>query len=237
MDKQTVETLSDDNQSNIKNIRIILADDHPLIRNALKDAFKKYPNLEVIGEAEDGESVVKLTSEKLPDVVIMDISMPKLNGIEATKQIKINHPEVKILVLTIHDEMEHIAGILEAGADGYLIKNIGTEEIITAINALALGETILSPSVSKKIYRYIFQFATKSHDSRKSEKLTFKEIEMLKLLAKGISNKEIATISNLSVSTIKSYLAELFSKLGVNSRTEALISCLRNGILTIEDLN
>ena len=213
MEEQAMEMFSDDNQYEHTNIKIILADDHPLIRTALRIGFKKYPNLEIIAEAEDGESVVKLVSEKLPDVVIMDISMPKLSGLEATKQIKAKHPEIKILVLTIHDEMEHILGILEAGADGYLIKTSDTEEILTAINAIVLGGNILSPNILKKIYRYVSQYATRSQGSREKYDLAPKEIEMMKLLATGISNKEIATTLNISVSTVKSYLVELFSKL------------------------
>lgn len=220
-----------------KNIKIILADDHSLIRKALIDIFKKQPNFEVIAEAEDGSTAVKLASEKTPDIIIMDISMPGLNGLEATRQIKASHPEVNILVLTIHDEMEHILGILEAGADGYLIKNASEDEIVLAVNALVLGETILSPTVSQKIYKYAFQFVTKSIDLDKRDKLSIREIELLKLLAKGLSNKDIAIRLHLSLRTVKSYLADLFSKIGVASRTEAVILSLRKGILTIEDLD
>jgi NarL family two-component system response regulator LiaR len=220
-----------------KNIKIILADDHSLIRKALIDIFKKQPNLEVIAEAEDGNTAVKLASEKSPDIIIMDISMPGLNGLEATRQIKASHPEVNILVLTIHDEMEHILGILEAGADGYLMKNVSEDEIVLAVNALVLGETILSPSVSQKIYKYAFQFVTKSVDLDKRDKLSVREMELLKLLAKGLSNKDIALRLHLSLRTVKSYLADLFSKMGVTSRTEAVILSLRKGILTIEDLD
>ena len=220
-----------------KNIKIVLADDHSLIRKALIDIFKKQPNFEVIAEAEDGNTAVKLASEKSPDIIIMDISMPGLNGLEATRQIKESHPEINILVLTIHDEMEHILGILEAGADGYLMKNISEAEIVLAVNALVLGETILSPSVSQKIYKYAFQFVTKSVDLDKRDKLSVREMELLKLLAKGLSNKDIALRLHLSLRTVKSYLADLFSKIGVTSRTEAVILSLRKGILTIEDLD
>jgi two-component system, NarL family, response regulator LiaR len=220
-----------------KNITIILADDHSLIRKALIDIFNKQPNLEVIAEADNGDTAVKLASEKKPDIIIMDISMPGLNGLEATRQIKASHPEINILVLTIHDEMEHILGILEAGADGYLMKNVSEDEIVLAVNALVLGETILSPSVSQKIYKYAFQFVTRSVDLDKRDKLSVREMELLKLLAKGLSNKDIALRLHLSLRTVKSYLADLFSKIEVTSRTEAVIISLRKGILTIEDLD
>jgi NarL family two-component system response regulator LiaR len=238
MEEPTLEKLSDYEESeDKKKIKIILADDHPLIRKALIEAFKKQPNFEVIAEAEDGEEAVQLAAENLPDIVIMDISMPKLNGLEATRLIKKNNPEINILVLTIHDEMEHILGILEAGADGYLVKNASEEEIVLAVKALVLGETILSPSVSQKIYKYAFQFVTKPVDFDKRDKLSIREIELLKLLAKGLSNKDIALRLHLSLRTVKSYLADLFSKIGVTSRTEAVILSLRKGILTIEDLD
>lgn len=220
-----------------RNIKIILADDHSLIRKALIDIFNKQPNFEVIAEAENGNEAIKLASEKKPDIIIMDISMPGLNGLEATRQIKANHPEINILVLTIHDEMEHILGILEAGADGYLMKNVSEDEIVLAVNALVLGETILSPSVSQKIYKYAFQFVTRSVDLDKKDKLSVREMELLKLLAKGLSNKDIALRLHLSLRTVKSYLADLFSKIEVTSRTEAVILSLRKGILTIEDLD
>lgn len=238
MQQQAKDKISDNQAGQDgKKITIILADDHSLIRKALIEAFRKQPDLEVIAEAENGEEAVRFAAEKQPDIVIMDISMPKLNGLEATKIIKKNNPEINILVLTIHDEMEHILGILEAGADGYLIKNASEEEIILAVRALFLGETILSPSVSQKIYKYAFQFVTKPVDFDKKDKLSIREIELLKLLAKGLSNKDIAMRLHLSLRTIKSYLADLFSKIEVTSRTEAVILCLRKGILTIEDLD
>lgn len=191
----------------------------------------------MIAEAKDGEEAVRLAAEKVPDIVIMDISMPRLNGLEATRLIKESHPEINILVLTIHDEMEHILGILEAGADGYLVKNASEDEIILAVNALVLGETVLSPSISKKIYKYAFQFVTKPVDFDIRDKLSVREIELLKLLAKGLSNRDIALRLHLSLRTVKSYLADLFSKIEVTSRTEAVILSLRKGILTIEDLD
>ena len=238
MEQPAIETPSHyDEGEDKKKIKILLADDHSLIRKALIDAFGKQPDLDVIAEAEDGEEAVRLAAEKIPDIVIMDISMPKLNGLEATRLIKKNNPEINILVLTIHDEMEHILGILEAGADGYLVKNASEDEIILAVRALVLGETILSPSVSQKIYKYAFQFVTKPVEFDKRDKLSVREIELLKLLAKGLSNKDIALRLNLSLRTIKSYLADLFSKIGVTSRTEAVILSLRKGILTIEDLD
>lgn len=131
--------------------RIMLADDHPLLRQALRDVLEKQSDFEVIAEASDGEEAVELATELVPDVVIMDISMPKLNGLEATKQIKANRPAIAILVLTVHSDNEHILSILQAGAGGYLTKSVYGDEVIHAVRALVSGETVLYPTVSQKI--------------------------------------------------------------------------------------
>ena len=216
--------------------RIILADDHPLLRQALRDVLEKQSDFEVISEASDGEEAVKLATKLIPDVVIMDISMPKLNGLEATKQIKESCPSIGVLVLTVHSDSEHILSILRAGAGGYLTKSVYGEEVVHAVRALVSGETVLSPSVSQQIFKYAFQHATKPRSLNAGDKLSAKELEVLSLAAKGISNKDIALRLGLSLRTVKGYLADLFLKLNVASRTEAVIISLRKGILTLKDL-
>jgi NarL family two-component system response regulator LiaR len=217
-------------------VKIMLADDHPLLRQALRDVLEKQTDLEVIAEASDGEEAVKLATELLPDVVIMDISMPILNGLEATKQIKANCPAIAILVLTVHSDNEHILGILQAGAGGYLTKSVYGDEVINAVRALVSGETVLSPTVSQQILKYAFQYMTKPRSLNTVDKLSARELAVLSLAAKGISNKDIALRLGLSVRTVKGYLADLFLKLNVASRTEAVIIGLRKGILTLNDL-
>lgn len=219
-----------------KKTRIILADDHPLLRQALKDILDKQHDFEVIAEAGDGEEVVKLATEMLPDVVIMDISMPLLNGLEATKQIKASHPSIAVLVLTVHSDSEHILSILRAGAGGYLTKSVYGDEVTHAVRALVSGETVLSPTVSQQIFKYAFQHSTKPKSLGTGNTLSVRELEVLSLAARGISNKDIAQRLGLSLRTVKGYLADLFLKLNVASRTEAVIICLREGILTLEDL-
>jgi NarL family two-component system response regulator LiaR len=216
--------------------RIVLADDHPLLRQALRDVLEKQPDFEVVAEASDGEEAVKLTDELLPDVVIMDISMPRLNGLEATKQIKASHPAIAILALTVHSDSEHILSILQAGAGGYLTKSVYGDEVINAVRALACGETVLCPSVSQQIFKYAFQHIAKSKTRDLGDKLSAKELEVLSLAAKGISNKDIALELGLSLRTVKGYLANVFMKLNVASRTEAVIVGLRKEILTLDDL-
>jgi NarL family two-component system response regulator LiaR len=216
--------------------RIILADDHPLLRQALKDVLEKQLDFEVVAEASDGEEAVKLAIEMIPDVVIMDISMPNLNGLEATKQIKASHPSIAVLVLTVYSDSEHILSILQVGAGGYLTKSVYGDEVIHAVRALASGETVLSPTVSQQIFKYAFRHRPESKNLSVQDTLSSRELEVLKLAATGISNKDIAERLGLSLRTVKGYLADIFLKLNVASRTEAIITCLRRGTLTIKDL-
>jgi len=224
------------NQDKVNKIRIILADDHPLLRQALRNVLEKQHDFEVIAEANDGEEAVKLATELIPDVVIMDISMPNLNGLEATRQIKANCPTIAVLVLTVHSDNEHVAGILQAGAGGYLTKSVYGDEVIHAVRALVAGETVLSPSVSQQILKYAFQHIVKPLSLDAGDKLTARELEILRLAAKGISNRDIALRLDLSLRTVKGYLADIFLKLNVASRTEAVVVSLRKGILTLDDL-
>jgi len=224
------------NQEKVNKTRIMLADDHPLLRQALRNVLEKQHDFEVIAEASDGEEAVKLATKLIPDVVIMDISMPKLNGLEATRQIKANCPTIAVLVLTVHSDKEHVINILQAGAGGYLTKSVYGDEVIHAVRALVAGETVLSPSVSRQIFKYALQHITKPLSLDTGDKLTGRELEILRLAARGISNKDIALRLDLSLRTVKGYLADLFLKLNAASRTEAVITSLRKGIFTLSDI-
>ncbi len=219
-----------------RKIRIVITDDHPLLRQALRNVLEKQNDFDVIAEAGDGEEAIKLTTELLPDVVIMDVSMPKLNGIEATRRIKSECPSIAILALSVHSDNEHIARILQAGAAGYLTKSVYGEEVINAIRALASGETVLAPSISQQIFKYAFQNMGIPTILDSCNTLTAREIETLSLVAKGLSNKEIALRLNLSMRTVKSYMADLFLKLNVASRTEAVMAGLKKGLIALTDL-
>lgn len=223
-------------QNKVNKTRILLADDHPLLRQALVNVLEKYDDFEVIAEASDGLEAVKLATQLLPDVVIMDISMPNLNGLEATKQIKASCPSIAVLVLTVHSDNEHVFSILQVGAGGYLTKSVYGDEVIHAVRALASGETVLSPSVSQQIFKYAFRHTAKPKILDLGNKLSAREQEVLSLAAKGIANKDIALMMGLSLRTVKSYLSDLFLKLNVASRTEAVIVGLRKGIITLKDL-
>jgi NarL family two-component system response regulator LiaR len=215
---------------------LMLADDHPVVRKALRNEIEKEAGFKIVGEATDGEEAVKLVEELIPDVVIMDIGMPKISGIEATRQIKALYPNTIVLVLTIYDDMEHILAIFESGADGYLTKNVSVEDIIQSIRSAVAGETILSPQVFQKVLKYAARQRTKPLILDTGDKLSAREVEILRLVTKGISNKDIAFRLGLSLRTVKGYLGEIFVKLNVSSRTEAVITSLRKGILTLEDL-
>lgn len=224
------------NRERPDNISIMLADDHPLLRQALRSVLDKQADFKIIAEANDGEEAVRLAVELVPNVVIMDIGMPKLNGLEATRQIKAKCPSIAILVLTVYDDSEHILSILEAGAAGYLTKRVFGDEVIHAVRGVAAGETVLSASVSQQIIKYAVRHIAKPLQVDAVEKITGRELEILRLAATGMSNKDIAQKLGLSERTVKGYLAEIFSKLNVGSRTEAVITALRSGMLTLDDL-
>lgn len=219
------------------NIRLVLADDHPLIRQALRNVLERYPEFEVVGEASDGNEAINLVNKLVPDVVIMDINMPGLNGIETTRIIKKAFPNIAVLVLTVYDDIPHILGIIEAGAAGYLTKSVFGEEVVNAIHGVVSGETVLHPAISRQIIDHALRHTTRSQSIFEYEEITKRELEVLELAAKGRSNKDIAQDLKITTRTVKAYLAEIFSKLHVASRTEAVIVALKNGIISLDDLS
>jgi DNA-binding NarL/FixJ family response regulator len=215
-------------------IRVLLAEDHAILREGVREFIQRETDMEVVAEAGDGEEAVKLTAHYKPDVVVMDIRMPKLNGIEATKQIKAQLPSTAILILTAYDSDQYIFALLEAGAAGYLLKGIRASELIDAIRAVYAGESVLHPVIASRVIRRVVTPATS--DGRLVEPLSEREMEILKLAAKGISNKDIAEKLFLSPRTVQVHLGNIFNKLGVASRTEAVLYGLRRGWLALEDL-
>jgi DNA-binding NarL/FixJ family response regulator len=220
----------------ITRAKVLIADDHPLIRQALRNDIEKEPDFEIVGEAGNGAEAVELSGKLLPDIVIMDISMPVLNGVEATKQIKTQHPNISVLILTVHTDTESIFGLLQAGASGYLTKSVFSNEIIHTLRTLVAGETVLCPEVTKEVLKYALKYVTKPVKLEEGGTITGKQVEILRLATRGLSNKEIGLKLGISERTVKSYLGEIFSKLSVFSRTEAIYVGLKMGILTLEDL-
>ncbi len=216
-------------------IRILLADDHALVREGTKELLEREADLEIVAEADDGKTAVQLATKRRPDVVIMDFAMPKLNGIEATKQIKAIDPSIAVLVLTAYDNEQYIFAFLEAGAAGYLLKDVHVDELIKAIRAVHVGESILHPAIARKVINRFAQPAEKRGKENALDQLTKRELEVLKLAAKGMSNREIALELSISVRTVQTHLSNIFTKIGVGSRIEAVIYGLRQGWFTLED--
>jgi NarL family two-component system response regulator LiaR len=218
-------------------IRIAIADDHPLLREAMRNVLEQHEDMEVLGEASDGEEAVKLSSELKPDIIVMDIVMPKLSGIEATKQIRKVSPSTAVLVLTAYDDDRYVMGLLEAGAAGYLLKSARGEVLVKAIRAVYAGESVLHPTIIAKILKYTLQIEAEGGEQKTEEQLSDRELEILKLTARGMSNKDIANRLFLSVRTVKAHLSNIFNKMAVASRTEAIVKGVREGWLTLEDMS
>ena len=216
-------------------IRILLAEDHALVRHGTRELLEQQEDLEVVAEACDGQEAVQLALKEHPDVVIMDFSMPKLNGIEATRRIKSVAPGIAILVLTAYDSEQYVFAFLEAGAAGYLLKDISVDRLIDAVRAVHAGESVLHPAITRKV---INRFST-SHAGPGArdglEHITERELEVLGLAAKGMSNRLISRELSISVRTVRTHLSNVFNKMGVGSRTEAVMYGLRKGLITLED--
>jgi len=217
-------------------IRILIADDHPLLREALKNILERQPDFRVVGEASDGEEAINLAARLLPEVAILDINMPKVNGIEATRQIKTSHPDVAILVLTIYDDIPHILAIIEAGAAGYLTKKVFGDEVVNAVRNILAGDTVLVPAISRKLINHVLRHKTKSQAVFTHHDISKRELEVLTLAAMGKSNQDIAQVLSITSRTVKAYLTDIFSKLNVSSRTEAVVTALKSGIIDLDDI-
>lgn len=222
----------------MEKIRIMLVDDHVLVREGTRELLEREEDLAVVAEAGDGAEAVDLASRCSPDLVIMDIEIPKLNGIEATKRIKAAHPTVSVLVLTGYDNDQYIFALLEAGAAGYLLKDVRKDDLVQAIRAVHAGESVLHPVIARKVISHFTRRTegepVDSHSERASDHLTARELEVLRLAARGMTNREIADELSISTRTVQVHLSNVFGKLGVGSRTEAVLFGLRRGWFGLE---
>ena len=217
-------------------IKILIADDHAVVREGTRQILEQESDMEVVAEAEDGEEAVKLAGSSKPNVAIIDISMPNVDGIEATKQIKALYPSIAILILSAYDDDQFVFSLLEAGAAGYMLKSIRSRELVDAVRAVYAGESVLHPSIAHKVLnRFMPGPGKPKHEP--SVALSEREIDILKLAAEGLSNQDIADKLFLSVRTVQAHLGHIFNKIGVGSRTEAVVRALREGWITLDKMS
>ncbi len=211
-------------------IKILIADDHPVVREGLSAMLSKEDDIQVVGEAKNGAEAIKKANEFQPDVVLMDLRMPEVDGVEAMRQIRAANPGIKFIVLTTYDNDEYIFKGIEAGARAYLLKDAPREELFKAIRAVYKGESLIEPAVAGKV---LDRFAELSREAQAPDVLSERELEVLNLIAKGAANKEIAAGLCISESTVKTHIQTIFQKLGVGDRTEAVTEAIKKGIIRL----
>ncbi|GAI21988.1 unnamed protein product, partial [marine sediment metagenome] len=213
-------------------IRVLLADDHRILREGIRALIEDQEDMVVVGEAEDGQATVKMVAQLQPDVVVMDIAMPLLNGLEATRQIRRDYPLVRVLILTMHENEEYIRQVLAAGALGYVLKDAAARDLLGAIRTVNQGEAVLSPAITRLVIEdYLRWGDIRPEDA--TDGLTAREREILQLIAEGYTNKEIAGILSLSVKTVQSHRTNLMNKLDLHDRGELIKYAIQKKIIDI----
>jgi len=217
-------------------VRVLVIDDHALFRRGLTLVLEAEEGIEVVGEGEDGEEAIQKAEELAPDVVLMDVRMPKVGGIEATRRIAEAQPATKILMLTVSDEEADLYEAIKAGATGYLLKEISIEEVADAVRAVVQGQTLISPSMASKLIQEFTSLARRSEQRQDvpAPRLTERELEVLKLVAQGMSNRDIAQVLFISENTVKNHVRNILEKLHLHSRMEAVMYAVREKLLEIE---
>ncbi len=216
-------------------IKVIIAEDHTIVRKGLCALLQGEPDIEVVGEAENGREAIKIVEKLLPDVVVMDIAMPGLNGLDTTRQLKKRFPKLKILILTMHDNEEYIFETLRAGASGYLIKRSAPNELISAIQSVYRDESFLSPAISKKVIEGFVQSGGQAViEDEYYMKLTVREREVLQLIAEGNANREIARLLHISIKTVESHKAHIMEKLDIRNIAELTQYAIRKGLISLD---
>ncbi len=214
-------------------IRVLICDDHALFRRGLIMVLESEEGIDVVAEAEDGEDAVRKAEETAPDVVLMDVRMPKMSGIEATRAIADAVPTAKILMLTVSDEEEDLYEAVKAGATGYLLKEISIEEVANAIRAVITGQSLISPSMASKLLSEFNNLSKQAQQKVMVPRLTDRELQVLKLVAQGMSNREVSAQLFISENTVKNHVRNILEKLHLHSRMEAVVYAVREKLLDI----
>jgi len=217
-------------------IKVLIADDHAVVREGTRQILEQEPDLEVVAEAGDGEEATKLAGIHKPDVAIIDVAMPKVDGIAATKQIKALYPNITVLILSAYDDDQFVFSLLEAGAAGYLLKSVRGRELVDAVRAVYAGESVLHPAVARKVLNRFVPTPGKPVRQKLPEALSERELDVLKLATRGLSNQDIADKLCLSLRTVQAHFSHIFNKLQVSSRTEAVVRALKEGWVTLDDV-
>ena len=216
-------------------IRILLADDHTLFRRGIRTMLEQVPDVEVVGEAASGQEAIALAHELVPDVILMDIKMPAVSGIEATRRILQENPHIGIILVTMYDDPESAFAGMRAGARGYVLKEAEPDELLRAVEAAQRGEVMLCPIIAEKVLEHFRSGLLPKQPGLPYDALSQRELEVLQHAAEGLSNKQIAERLVISEKTVKNHVANIFSKLHVNDRTQAVLYALRQGLVRIGD--
>lgn len=219
----------------MRKIRVVLADDHALVRQGISRFLEESGDITVVAEAGDGETALELVAEHQPDIAVIDIRMPKLSGVDLARRIKAEHPQVKILVLTAYDDEPYIFALLQAGADGYILKTADSTQLIKAVRLIAAGEPALDPTVAKRLLERVASGRVGLKGDEVVERPTDRELEVLRLAGKGLTNRAIGLELGISDRTVQGHLAKVYSKLHVNSRTEAVLKAMQQGWIALDD--
>ena len=214
-------------------IRVILADDHAVVRKGIREFLEEAGDVEVVAEADDGAQALRLIEEHRPDVAVLDIRMPTMTGVEAARQVKDRFPQVRVLILTAYDDDPYVFALLQAGADGYVLKTASGDELVRAVRTVHRGESALSPEIATKVVRQAVSGRPEGAADQ-IETLTERELDVLRLAARGLTNRAIGHELGISHRTVQGHMANIYGKLMVNSRTEAVTEALRRGWIVVE---